>query len=144
MRIGLYSASARRDVTATMAFIAERGYGRSADDIRRCRQEIMDFPDDTPQKRVTIPSDFFSTSDCRDLLFHVQQQGLTIPAIKEFLHANGLEFLGFELDARLLRTYSLRFPQDPARTNLDLWDVFESENPDIFADMYVFVVQKQR
>jgi len=144
MRIGLYSASGRRDVTATMTFIAERGYGRSADDIRRCRQEIADFPDDTPQQRVTTSGDFFSTSDCRDLLFHVQQHGTTIPATKEFLHANGLAFLGFELDARVLRTYALRFPEDPARTNLDLWDVFESENPYIFADMYVFVVQKQR
>jgi tetratricopeptide (TPR) repeat protein/SAM-dependent methyltransferase len=144
MRIGLYSASARRDVTGTMAFIAERGYGRSAGDIRRCRQEIMDFPSDTPQGRITTSWDFFSTSDCRDLLFHVQQHGTTIPAIKEFLQANGLELLGFELDARVLRTYSLRFPEDPARTNLDLWDVFESENPYIFTDMYVFVVQKQR
>jgi tetratricopeptide (TPR) repeat protein/SAM-dependent methyltransferase len=144
MRIGLYSASARRDVTGTMAFIAERGYGRSADDIRRCRQEIMEFPQDTPQWRVAACVDFFSTSDCRDLVFHVQQQGLTIPAIKQFLQANGLEFLGFELDARMLRTYALRFPEDPARTNLDLWDVFEAENPYIFTDMYVFVVQKQR
>jgi tetratricopeptide (TPR) repeat protein/2-polyprenyl-3-methyl-5-hydroxy-6-metoxy-1,4-benzoquinol methylase len=143
MRIGLYSATARRDVTATMAFIAERGFGRSADDIRRCRQEIADFPDGTPQKQVTASWDFFSTSDCRDLLFHVQQQGLTIPAIKEFLHANGLEFLGFELDARVLRTYEMRFPDDPAWTNLDFWDVFESENPDVFTDMYVFLVQKR-
>jgi len=39
------------------------------------------------------------------------------------------------------RTYSCRFPEDPARTDLDLWDVFESENPYIFTDMYVFVVQ---
>ena len=77
-------------------------------------------------------------------MFHVQQQGLTIPAIKQFLQANGLEFLGFELDARMLRTYALRFPEDPARTNLDLWDVFEAENPYVFTDMYVFVVQKQR
>jgi 2-polyprenyl-3-methyl-5-hydroxy-6-metoxy-1,4-benzoquinol methylase len=143
MRIGLYSATARRDVTATMAFIAERGYGRSADDIRRCRQEIADFPGGTPQNRVTMSWDFFSTSDCRDLLFHVQQQGMTIPAIKEFLHANGLEFLGFELDARVLRVYETRFPDDAARTNLDFWDVFESENPDVFTDMYVFLVQKR-
>lgn len=142
MRIGLYSTSARRDVTATMAFIAERGYGRSAEDIRRCRQVLADYPDDTPQKRVTTGSDFYSTSDCRDLLFHVQQHGLTIPTIKEFLQANGLGFLGFELDARVLRTYALRFPEDPARTNLDLWHVFESENPYLFADMYVFLVQK--
>jgi tetratricopeptide (TPR) repeat protein/SAM-dependent methyltransferase len=144
MRIGLYSESARRDVTATMAFIAERGYGRMPNDIRQCRQELMDFADGTPQKNVTTSSDFFTTSDCRDLLFHVQQQGLTIPALKAFLDQNELEFLGFELNAQALRKYAMRFPEDRARTNLDLWHVFETENPYIFADMYVFVVQRRR
>jgi hypothetical protein len=38
----------------------------------------------------------------------------------------------------------MRFPEDRARTNLDLWHVFETENPYIFADMYVFVVQRRR
>jgi tetratricopeptide (TPR) repeat protein/2-polyprenyl-3-methyl-5-hydroxy-6-metoxy-1,4-benzoquinol methylase len=144
MRVGLYSESGRRDVTATMAFIAERGYRPLANDIRRCRQELMDFPDGTPQKNVTTSQDFFATSDCRDLIVHVQQQGLTIPMLKAFLNENELQFLGFELDARVLRKYAMRFPEDLTRTNLDLWHVFEAENPYIFADMYVFVVQKQR
>ena len=144
MRIGLYSASARRDVEPTMTFIAGRGYGRTADDIRRCRQELMDFADGTPQKNVTTSPDFFSMSECRDYIFHVQQQGTTIPRIKSFLDENALEFLGFELDARVLRKYALRFPEDRAKTNLDLWHVHETENPYLFAEMYVFVVQKRR
>jgi tetratricopeptide (TPR) repeat protein/2-polyprenyl-3-methyl-5-hydroxy-6-metoxy-1,4-benzoquinol methylase len=143
MRIGLYSALARRDVKATMAYIAERGYGASADDIRRCRQELMNFAPGTPQRNVATSADFFSTSDCRDLLFHVQEQGVTIPAIKAFLKANELEFLGFELDARVLRRYALRFPEDPARSSLDAWHVFETENPYTFSDMYVLMVQKR-
>jgi len=126
-----------------MAYIERRGYGRSADDIRRCRQELADFPDGSPQKNVTKSVDFYSTSDCRDWTFHVQQHNLTIPAIKCFLDQNDLEFLGFELDARTSRRYELRFPEDRRRTNLDHWHVFETENPYVFSDMYVFLVQKR-
>ncbi|TAN70654.1 MAG: tetratricopeptide repeat protein, partial [Magnetospirillum sp.] len=41
MRLGLYSDVARRDVVRGRAFIAERGYEATADDIRRCRQDLM-------------------------------------------------------------------------------------------------------
>ena len=105
---------------------------------------VKDFADGTPQKNVTTSPDFFSMSECRDYIFHVQQQGTTIPRIKSFLDENALEFLGFELDARVLRKYALRFPEDRAKTNLDLWHVHETENPYVFAEMYVFVVQKRR
>jgi hypothetical protein len=70
---GLYSESARRDIVAARDFIARRGYGTSAQDIRRCRQELMDFPEGTPLKNVTYTTEFYSTSECRDLLFHVQE-----------------------------------------------------------------------
>ena len=32
-------------------------------------------------------NDFFSTSECRDLLFHVQEHRMTLPAISDFLRA---------------------------------------------------------
>src|SRR5260370_22710707 len=40
MRLGLYSRRGPQDITAARAFIAERGYGSSAKDIRRCREEL--------------------------------------------------------------------------------------------------------
>src|SRR4030095_8908217 len=40
LHVGLSSALARADIRAARAFIAERGYGVSADDIRRCAQEL--------------------------------------------------------------------------------------------------------
>ncbi len=42
MTIGLYSELARAEIVAARAFIAERGYGATAEDIRRCRQELLD------------------------------------------------------------------------------------------------------
>ena len=41
MLVGLYSATARQSLAAARAFIAERGYTPTAEDIRACRQELM-------------------------------------------------------------------------------------------------------
>src|SRR5215831_10379688 len=78
MRVSLYSELARRGVVATRAFILEQGYRPTAGDIRRCRQDLLN----SPLKDVTKAGDFFSTSECRDLLFHIQEHRLTIPDIK--------------------------------------------------------------
>ena len=42
MHLGFYSEAGRSDVVAARAFIAERGFGSTPDDIRRCRQELLD------------------------------------------------------------------------------------------------------
>ena len=143
MRLGFYSELARAEIVAAQRFIAERGHSHSAEDIRRCRQEILALDEHSPLRYVATFADFFSTSDCRDLLFHVQEHRLTLPQIKTFLAANGLEFLGFEIDARVLWRYSARFPHDSARIDLDCWHAFEQENPRTFAGMYQFWVQKR-
>ena len=140
MQIGLYSAAARSDIRAARALIAERGYSDTAADIRRCRQELMSFEDGTPFKNVTRYSDFFTTAECRDLLFHVQEHQFTIPEIKRFLDGNGLTFLGFAGPAA--QAYGARFPDDRAMTDLDHWHAFETENPMAFVNMYQFWVQK--
>jgi Tfp pilus assembly protein PilF/SAM-dependent methyltransferase len=140
MHIGLYSALARADIRAARSFIAERGYGSSADDIRRCRQELLACADGTPLKNVAKYPDFFTTSECRDLLFHVQEHQLTIPQIASFLGGNNLAFIGFTGSAP--HDYRKRFPEDPAATDLERWHVFETENPLTFTGMYQFWVQK--
>src|SRR5262249_33691325 len=73
MAVGLYSELARSHVKAARAFVAERGFGTTAADIRRCRQELLALPDDAPARKVTQAEDFFTISECRDLLFHVQE-----------------------------------------------------------------------
>jgi SAM-dependent methyltransferase/tetratricopeptide (TPR) repeat protein len=143
MNVGLYSALARQDVAKARAFIAERGYRSSADDIRRCRQELCSLDERDPRRAVTKWLDFFATSDCRDLLFHVQEHCLTLPQIKTFLAANKLNFLGFTIDADTRRAYAQRFPQDAGMTDLDRWHMFETENPKTFLGMYQIWLQKK-
>jgi tetratricopeptide (TPR) repeat protein/2-polyprenyl-3-methyl-5-hydroxy-6-metoxy-1,4-benzoquinol methylase len=142
MRIGLYSKVARQDLIGARKIIAQRSYRASPEDIRLCRQELISFGDDTPLKRATEMPDFFSTSACRDLLFHVQEHQFTLPEISTFLNQNRLQFLGFETQGRVRQGYRCRFPDDQTMTDLNRWHVFETENPAIFVGMYQFWTQK--
>jgi Tfp pilus assembly protein PilF/SAM-dependent methyltransferase len=142
MVVALYSELGRADIVAARSIIAERGYQPNAADIRRLRSEVMSAGAVPPWTSIATYSDFFSTSSCRDLLFHVQEHRLTLPQIRVFLAENDLAFLGFEIDAAVLRQYGKRFPGAGAAADLDLWHLFESENPKTFAAMYQFWVQK--
>jgi len=141
MQIGLYSDAARRNVVAARALIAERGYRAIAEDIRRCREDIA-AAEEPLLKSLTQGPDFFTMSECRDLLFHVQEHRITLPEIKSFVAAQNLTFAGFILDAATLRRFAARFPGRAALTNLDRWHAFEAEAPNTFAGMYQFQVQK--
>jgi SAM-dependent methyltransferase len=138
MHVGLYSELARRDIVAVRAFIREQGYRPTADDIRRCRQDLLN----SPLNGVAKADDFFSTSECRDLLFHIQERRLTIPQIKSFISENGLKFLGFEFGPQVMQRYRDIFGGDGFMRDLDRWHAFETERPDTFAGMYQFWIQK--
>ena len=138
MRVGLYSELARREIVAARAFILAQGYRPTADDIRRCRQELLH----SPLSGVAKFGDFFSTSECRDLLFHVQECRLTIPDIKAFIVESDLKFIGFEFAPRIMQHYRDIFGGDRFMRDLDRWHALETEKPDTFAGMYQFWIQK--
>jgi 2-polyprenyl-3-methyl-5-hydroxy-6-metoxy-1,4-benzoquinol methylase len=142
MQIGLYSELARQGVVAARALIADRGYRAVPEDIRRCRDEVMAAEDGSLLRSVTAWADFFTTSECRDLLFHVQEHRTTLPEIKSFLAANQVQFAGFILDASVRRQFAAQFPGPAALTDLDCWHVFERGAPQSFAGMYQFWVRK--
>jgi hypothetical protein len=141
MRVGLYSERARQDLVAARDVIAAKGYGQSDDDIRGFRRMVMAEAGKPAWKTILSSPDFFSTSNCRDLLFHVQEHRFTLSQIKAFLAENRLAFLGFELPNHVYQQFRRRFPDDPAMVNLDHWDAFETEHPQTFAAMYQFWVQ---
>jgi SAM-dependent methyltransferase len=142
MEVGLYSERGRRNVVAGRALIAQRCYKPIPADIRRCREDIATAEDGSLLQSLTRSDDFFSTSECRDLLFHPQEHRLTLPDIKTFLADNHLEFVGFVLPPAILQRFAIRFPEPTAMTDLDCWNIFESEAPDTFAGMYLFSLRK--
>jgi SAM-dependent methyltransferase len=142
MVVGLYSEIARAQIVAARAFIAERGYRATADDIRRCRQDLAAIDAGIRFDNVLASNDFFSTSACRDLLFHVQEQRFTLPQIADFIAANGLSFVAFDVEQFTASRYLARNPADTGMTDLAAWDAFERENPGTFSGMYQFWLQK--
>jgi SAM-dependent methyltransferase len=144
MLVGLYSESARRSIVAARALIADRGYRPIPEDIRSCREEVMAAGDGSLLKSVIQWNDFFSTNECRDLLFHLQEHHVTLREIKLFLAATGVQFGGFMLDALTFQRFAMRFPDPAAMTNLDYWQEFETQAPSTFTAMYQFWVQKPK
>jgi hypothetical protein len=102
----------------------------------------MNFPNGTALKNVTYTTEFYNTSECRDLLFHVQEHRTTLPEIKADLADHDLEFIGFEIDSWARRQYASRFPADKTMTDLDRWHELETDNPLTFVGMYQFWAQR--
>jgi hypothetical protein len=142
MFLGFYSELARRHLVRAREIIAARGYSGTPDDIRRFRQYFAVHSSEVERQSLSQFPDFFSTSDCRDLLFHVQEHRLTLSQIESFLADFRLHFIGFELDRSVLHQYRARFAEDPTGTDLRSWASFEADNPDTFVGMYQFWIQK--
>jgi tetratricopeptide (TPR) repeat protein/SAM-dependent methyltransferase len=142
MNVGLYSEHGRADVVRARALVAERGFAGTPGGIRECRQAML-ASDDPLLAAAFRRADFYSLSGCRDLLFHVEEHRLSLPEIAAFIAHTDLAFLGFDVDNAALTRYAARFPQDGAKTDLGCWHRFETENPETFAAMYQFWVQKR-
>ena len=142
MALGFYSELARRHVVKAREYIAARGYASTHEEIRRFRQDLATGGTGADLQWLSDVPDFYSTSECRDLLFHVQEHRLTLGQIESFLTEFRLHFIGFELDPRAIYMYRERFGNDRSGTNLRNWAQFEAENPDTFSGMYRFWIQK--
>ena len=145
MRIGLYSEVARQDIICGHSLVSKKGYTASPEDIRRCRQDIVAKAEDGNLEMAAVCScsDFFSLSNCRDLLFHVQEHRFTLPQIEAALETLKLAFLGFGIrDQSVLRKFRKCHPKRRALTSLSLWHEFELKNPDTFQNMYQFWCKK--
>jgi 2-polyprenyl-3-methyl-5-hydroxy-6-metoxy-1,4-benzoquinol methylase len=142
MLVGLYSELARQGIVAARRLIADRGYRPIPQDIRHCREEVMAADDGSLLKSVIQWNDFFAMNECRDLIFHVQEQHTTLREIRLFLAAADVQFGGFMLDALTLQRFATRFPGPATMTNLECWQTFEAEAPNTFSAMYQFWVHK--
>ena len=143
IHIGLYSKHARRDVAAARSYIAELGLEPTPDGIRRARMDLSEMDSSHPAYSVTRFRDFFTLSECRDLLFHVQERQYRLHEVGSLLEMCGLKFLGFTLtDPQVAINYKKQFPDDPYMLNLEYWEKYECENPDTFSDMYQFMCQR--
>lgn len=138
MQIGLYSTTGRADVFRVRDYIKEKGYGADIKGIRALRTDMAALPPDDLLYSINSRHDFYAASECRDLVFHIQEATYTIPQLRAILEELNLAFLGFKMSRRERNVYSRRYPGDAAMTNLDNWHALEQEFPQLFAGMYKF------
>ena len=87
--LALYSRLARAPLLEARALIRASGFGSSANDIRLFRQQVLGEGVRGPLAELIGSTDFFSTSECRDLLFHVQETQLTLPGTQQAAGGEG-------------------------------------------------------
>ena len=136
MLIGLYSASARRNLAILKADPAYPGPGCDADALRRYRQHLLALPKGAPGSEFRRGMDFYSSSGFRDFFLHVSERCFTLPEIKQFLDQHGLRFRGFfDLPLQLLQDHT---PTAEWPGTLEEWTQCETDRPELFPSMYQF------
>ena len=140
IKIGLYSKLARRDISKVRNEFATTKKGISLDEIRNYRSNYISSK--TKDKQcLSRYLDFFSSSEFRDLIFHVTEHCFTLLQIQDCLDTLGLKFCGFE-NNDIIKRFKSCHPKEIDIYNLDLWHRFEEENPNSFSGMYQFWCQK--
>ncbi len=142
IRIGLYSELARQAIVEAREIIAQKCIPATAQDMRAFRRDII--INKYPQlNSIKTARDFFSMSELRDLLFHVQEHRFSLPQIEKMIGQFNLSFSGFEFpDTRVVEGFKKTYPSKDSVFDLSKWHEFELENPSIFRGMYQFWVQK--
>ena len=144
LKIGLYSKIAREPIINFRKKLLNNNSKKKIDNIMLLRKEIIENrANDKYFKKITNSKDFYSRSNLRDLLFHVQEHQFTIGEIKEIVENYKLEFLNFIITDPLIKLkYLKNFPDDVMQNSLNNWEKFETDNPNIFNGMYQFWLKK--
>ncbi len=142
MRIALYSRAARHSIIRARKIIAAEKFAATAEDIRRFRKNSAKLLKKKDIQNILAFRDYYSLSECRDLLFHVQEHQFDLNQINDMLDRLGLKFLKFYLRDEVYNWYRDQYPNDPDAQNLENWAKFEAGNPDTFPEMYRFWCRK--
>lgn len=149
MRLALYSETARKQIVEARNYLKDNGYKQTTEDIKRFRYHMIDLfskgehPDF--MNFLVIPPDFYTTSECRDLIFHVQEHRYTIPEILDMLEKNNLEFISFNIKHDGIKQNFI-----DSFANIDLyndpmkWHDYEQSYPHTFIEMYDFNVRHKQ
>lgn len=140
MRIGLYSELARKNHIKIRTEIHKLGIKHNEKEMKLFRKNVISSPEEH-HMAIKLRHGFYSLSNFRDLLFHVQEQRFTIPQIKDCLAELGLEFCGFEVD-KIVSHFKLAYTGADDPYDLEKWQAYEAINPGVFIGMYQFWCQK--
>ena len=98
MRLSFYSKAGRWFIRELRHVIENENYQPMLDSIRSFRQWIIRHPNLRACQRVIKMQDFFSVSEFRDLMFHVNEVDIDLSDMVRMIEQLGLMVLGMELD----------------------------------------------
>jgi len=143
MNIGLYSKLGKRYIIKAKSIYDDPNRHISDDEIRQLRVAIMNSDDDELVQNISGYKDFYSLHDCRDLIFHENDNNYDISGLAALMEEAGLEFIAFDLpDHSILPHFRTMFPDNGAQSKIQNWAEFEEKYPDTFSSMYVFWCRK--
>ena len=145
IKIALYSKSARSVLQECRLRAQRLGIANTHEGRSKFRQHLIDDYQDFSATPLFRWGDFYSASEFRDLLFHVQEVDSTLLDVKRLIKEAGLVFRGFEPDAAHeinVQRARKEFGDQFDLLDLDAWSEFESRYPESFVGMYQVWLQR--
>jgi len=138
IRFGLYSETARASVRKIHEVTRLSNTNRTAEGLRNLRRDLMLNPIASGFDILKNPaSDFWSMSQCLELLLQPNEARFELPEISDLLVRLRLDFLGLELGLGFDRArFAAEHPGPDAPSDLAVWAQFENSHPDVFGDGY--------
>lgn len=147
MHIGLYDYHKRDFVRWSWDKIKEEAYGNSDEEIRRFRKDMLEYHDQNPENdvcnRMMQTKDFYLLSECRDLLFHVQETQYTLNELRKIINTLGLRFMGMPTSG-LGQWELLKEGEDPIKQwqSMKQWEAARLAKPHLFHHMHMLWLKK--
>lgn len=137
LRIALYSTVGRAVITEARAWAKSQGFPATRDGVRAFRVAIMGRPEnDIVRKKLTGSYDFYSTSGCRDLVFHAHERPFTLIEVAAMVDALDLKVLKVDSQPMNLRAFRERFGEQADTTDLSKWHTLEKARPAMFSSLF--------
>ena len=141
IKLGLYSEIARRNIIQFQRRYPIDNFNITEEKIQHYRSQILGTSN-TDDKSLMIFNDFYTMSDFRDMVFHVNEHNFNISKIKNMLKQVNLDFCGFSGFTTLGNSFINNLGKKFNRYDLNEWEKIEPHEPDLFKGMYQFWSQK--
>jgi hypothetical protein len=108
------------NIDASHTLVEQRKYTNSANDIRQCRQGIIDLAtnDDLNMIKIHQTRDFFNLRNCLVLLFDTKEHRVTLAKIDAALEKLQLRFIGFEIHEKdYIEEFEPEYPNKKDQTS---------------------------
>ena len=140
MKISLYSKLGRSTISNFQEQAKKNYLLNNIENLRIFRDKIID--DYSKLNNFIYWSDFYKTSEFKDLICHEMEHQFTISKIDKMLSKLGLKFCGFVNVANVVDNFINHYQSSDFMYDLNKWNEFENKFKNSFAYMYQFWIEK--